>query len=83
MAFSVTAWLKAIEESEYESKFLQHGYTSYHDVVKLTVDDLEAAGVPEGLVSDVHDLKALSEDEAIQALSVSVLVYAWLIIVCL
>ena len=85
--FSVRAWLKSIDGSEYETNFLNHGYQSYDDVVTLTRDDLKAAGVAEDhldyVYDRVNDLKAVSEDEAIRELSVSVLVYAWLIIVCL
>ena len=87
LQFSVGDWLKATGYSKYEPIFLKHGYASYHVVKELTWDDLKAAGV-EGYVADiladhVDSLKAMSEDEAIRELSVSVLVYAWLIIVCL
>ena len=81
--FSVGDWLRASGYSKYEPEFLKHGYASYDAIVKLTRDDLRAAGVPGHLTSEVDDLKAVSEDEAIRILSVSVLVYAWLIIVCL
>ena len=87
MAFSVGAWLKATGYSQYEPNFRKHGYTSYHTVKELSRVDLEAAGVKDygitRLASDVDYLKAVSEDEAIRKLSVSVLVYTWLIIVCL
>ena len=82
--FSVREWLKAVDESDYESEFLSNGYVSYDAIVKLSEDDLEAAGIPGRLANDVETLKALgSEEEAIRVLSVSELVYAWLIIVCL
>ena len=77
------AWLKAIDYSQYAPKFLKHGYVSYHAILGLTLSELQAAGLPGVLTSYVGDLKAVSEDEAIRELSVSVLVYAWLIIVCL
>ena len=78
--FSVGDWLRASGCSEYEPEFLKHGYASYDAIVKLTRDDLEAAGAPGHLAFVV---KAVSQDEAIRILSVSVLVYTWLIIVCL
>ena len=71
--FSVRDWLKAIDESEYEPNFLKHGYASYDAIANLTENELEAAGVPDRLASDVDYLKAVSEDEAIRMLSVSVL----------
>ena len=79
------AWLKAIGYSQCAPEFLKHGYASYHAVIGLTLSELQAAGVryPNTLASHVDGLKAVSEDEAIRELSVSVLVYAWLIIVCL
>ena len=81
--FSVRDWLKAAGwPSSTESKFLSNGYTTYSSIVKLSRDDLRAAGLG-GLSDEVDDLKALgSEEEAIRVLSVSELVYAWLIIVC-
>ena len=78
--FSVRNWLKAIDYSKYEPIFLKNGYTSYDAVANLTKNDIAGLGVP---ASRVASLKAVSEDEAIRELSVSVLVYAWLIIVCL
>ena len=77
------AWLKEIGYSEYAPEFLKHGYASYHAIIGLTRSQLEAVGLPGYLISDVEALQAVSEDEAIRELSVSVLVYAWLIIVCL
>ena len=82
--FSVRNWLKAIDYYyEYERIFLKNGYTSYDAVANLTKNDIEGLGVLWPLASYVDYLKAVSEDEAIRELSVSVLVYAWLIIVCL
>ena len=87
MAFSVGAWLRATGFSKYEPSFRKHGYASYHTVKELSSDELSAAGVEDRdvvyLANDVDTLKAVSEDEAIRELSVSVLLYAWLIIVCL
>ena len=85
--FSVRNWLKVIGYSKYEPNFLNHGYASYNAITNLTENNLKAAGVggfdAGYLASYVDNLKAVSEDEAIRELSVSVLVYAWLIIVCL
>ena len=87
MAFSVGAWLRATGLAEYEPNFRKHGYTSYHAVKELSRVELKAAGVEDYYISHlaraVDYLKAVSEDKAIRELSVSVLVYAWLIIVCL
>ena len=55
-------WLRASGYSEYEPEFLKHGYASYDAIVKLTRDDLVAAGVPGHLASEVDDLKAVSEE---------------------
>ena len=77
MAFSVGGWLKATGFSHYEPNFRKHGYASYHAVKELSLNELSAAGVEddyvETLASDVDTLKAMSEDEAIRELSVSVL----------
>ena len=83
MAFSVDAWLRATGFSKYESNFRKHGYTSYHTVKELSREHLEAAGVKDyNIARDVDYLKAVSEDEAIRELSVSVLVYKCMVDVC-
>ena len=74
--FSIYNWLRAADWSEYEKNLVEHGYDTYTSCVHLSEADLRAAGVDDsdavGLAYRIEDLKAISEEDAIQELSVSI-----------
>ena len=74
--FSIYNWLRATEWSEYEKNLVEHGYDTYTSCVSLSKADLRAAGVDDSdidyLAYRIEDLKAISEEDAIQELSVSI-----------
>ena len=74
--FSIYNWLRAVGWSKYEKNLVEHGYDTYTSCVALSKADLRAAGVDDSdvvyLANRIEDLKAISEEDAIQKLSVSI-----------
>ena len=74
--FSIYNWLRAVGWSKYEKSLVEHGYDTYPSCVNLSKADLRAAGVDDShvdfLANRIEALKAISEEDAIQELSVSI-----------
>ena len=74
--FSIYNWLRAAGWSKYEKNLVEHGYDTYPSCVNLSKADLRAAGVDDShvgyLANRIEELKAISEEDAIQELSVSI-----------
>ena len=77
--FSIYNWLRAVYCPEYEKNLVERGYDTYTSCVSLSKADLRAAGVDDSVADSVdflayriEDLKAISEEDAIQELSVSI-----------